>query len=273
MAAALLAAASASAQGLPAAGLAVQADNPFSTLVGRERARADERKSRNAVDRYVVTSDDRTFLFEERGGAARVQFLCGENDPRIDCALDIAGPSPEIYQLSAIRGPRGDVIYKNALDETFLRIAAYGGATVYWPGENRGAAASKSFGDDRPLRLGYADWETVVRRAQGAAAQLSAMTGAPIYFDVSAGDKTPGANSAVLADAIVTAAKGLADVASDETGASVVAARIKRVVFLPSSDPEISLGGAALEIRYVPNLDINGRPSSAKVARFLEETL
>ncbi len=248
-------------------------DNPFAALVGKRRARSQDQQRASAVERYVLTTDDRVFLFEERGAGARVQFLCGADDPRLDCRLDAAGPTPEIHELLATRAPRGDIIYKNASDETLLRIAAYGGATVFWPGEARGIAASKSFGDDHALSLDFADRETAVRRAQGAAAHVSAMTGAPIYFDISAADAAPGANAAVLADAIVMAAKGLARVAQDETGAGVIAARIKRVVFLPASDAEISLGGEALEIRYVPNRDIAGRASSARVAQFLEETL
>jgi len=249
-----------------------QQDNPFSALVGKRRAPEEERTPTNNVERYVLTTDDRMFLFEERDAGARVQFLCGDNDLRIDCTLDVAGPSPEIYELTATRGPRGDVIYKDARDDTLLRIAAYGGATVYWPGEERGVAASKSFGDDHPLRLGSADREAAVRRAQGAAAQVSALTGAPIYFDIGE-NASSGDNAAVLADAVVMAAKGLARVAKDETGARIIAARIKRVAFLPSTDAEISLGGEVLEIRYVPDMDIAGRPSSAKIAQFLEETL
>lgn len=250
-----------------------QSDNPFSALVGKKRERSNERRRPGAVERYVLTSDDRMFLFEERDDGARVQFLCGQNDPRIDCMLDIEGPAPEIYDLSATRAPRGDVIYKNALDDTLLRIAAYGGATVFWPGDTRGTAASKSFGDDHSLTLAFADRETAIRRAQGAAAQISAAVGVPVFFDIGAADKTPGANAAVLADAIVTTAKGFARVAQDEVGAQAIASRLNRVVFLPSTDPEISLGGSVLEIRYVPNLDIAGRPSSAQVAQFLEESL
>ncbi|WDI32566.1 DUF4908 domain-containing protein [Hyphococcus flavus] len=263
----------ASAQGLPAAGILFQQDNPFSALVGKSRERSQRRGDRSDVERYVLTSDDRMFLFEELASGARVQFLCGENDQRIDCVIDMAGPSPEIHALSATRGPRGDVIYKDARDHTLIRIAAYGGATVYWPGETRGIAASKSFGDDRSLRLGFTDMETASRRAQGAAAQISALTGSPVFFDISAANASGGANAAVLADAIVTSAKGIASVAQDETGAAAISSRIKRVIFLPSTDAEISLGGSVLEIRYVPNLDIEGRPSSAKVAQFLEESL
>lgn len=253
--------------------LAQSTDNPFAALVGKRRDRQSEGREAQGVERYVLTTDNRAFLFEERGAGARVRFLCLPDDARIDCVLDATGPSPEIYQLDATRGPRGDVIYKNSEDETLLRIAAYGGATVFWPGETQGVAASKSFGDDRPLALIYQDYDAAIRRAQGASAQLSAITGTTLFFDVSAGRRAVGDNAAVLADAVLTAAKGLALVAKDETGARAVAARIKRVAFLPGAEPGVSLNGSVLEIIYVPTLDINGRPSSSRVARYLEETL
>ncbi len=248
-----------------------QTDNPFSSLVGKRSAPARERAPSGAVERYVLTSDDRAFLFEERGARARVRFLCSPTDMRIDCVLDASGPSPEIYQLTATRGPRGDVIYKTGEGDTLLRIAAYGGATVYWPGEDHGIAASKSFGDDGELALASADYETAMRRAQSASAQVSAVAGATIFFDVSAGRRAAGAT--VLADAVLTAAKGLVRVADDPLGARAVADRINRVAFLPGAAPGVALNGTVLEIIYVPNLDIGGRPSSATVALYLEETL
>ena len=253
--------------------IAQQSDNPFAALVGKRSPRANESTQAGAVERYVLASDARIFLFEEYSGGARVQFLCAPDDQRIECVLDIDGPTPEIHLLTATRGPRGDVIYKTAEGETMLRIAAYGGATVFWPGEQQGVAASKSFGDDRPLTLVYEDYDVAMRRAQGAAARLSAVTGAPLYFDVSAGRRSSSGNVAVLADSVVTAAKGLASVADDSTGARIIAERIKRVAFLPGDAPGVSLNGAVLEIYYVPNQDINGRPSSTKIAHYLEETL
>ncbi|WP_411816628.1 DUF4908 domain-containing protein [Hyphococcus sp. DH-69] len=250
-----------------------QADNPFNSLVGKRRDRREERRqSAGAVERYVLAGDGRMFLFEERGSVARVQFLCGAEDKRIDCALDDI-PSPEIYQLNAIRGPRGDVIYKNDEGETLLRIAAYGGATVFWPGEIQGTAASKSFGDDHSLSLIFEGRQVAVMRAQSAAAHISAKTGTPILFDISAAPRGPGQNAAVLADAILTAAKGLASVASDPTGARVIAARIKRVSFVPGGAADVTLDGAVLRITYAPDQDIDGRPSSSKISYFLEETL
>ncbi|GJL91433.1 DUF4908 domain-containing protein [Hyphococcus sp.] len=260
-------------QAPPPIKLAQQADNPFSALVGKRRERVSEYSPARAVERYVLTSDDRVFLFEERGANARVRFLCSPEDTRFDCTIDGVGGSPEIHLLSATRAPRGDVIYKTAEGETLLRIAAYGGATVFWPGETHGIAASKSFGDDRPLSLVFEDYESARRRAQSASVHVGALIGSPIFFDVGAGRRAAGANAAVLCDAVLTAAKGIASVADDPIGARAVADRIKRVAFLPGAAPEVGLNGSILEIVYVPNQDANGRPSSTAVANFLEETL
>ncbi len=252
--------------------LAQSADNPFSALVGKRRERSTfEDQTPHGVERYVLTSDDRAFLFEERGRTARVRFLCPPGDARIDCRLDASGPSPEIYLLTATRGPRGDVIYKTDEGETLLRIAAYGGATVFWPGETQGIAASKSFGDDEPLMLAPQSYDTAQRRAQSASAQVSAIVGSAISFDVRAGQRAAGA--AVLADAVLTAAKGIAEVADDPIGARIIAERVRRVAFLPGAAPGVALNGSVLEILYVPKQDVRGRPSSAKVAHYLEQTL
>ena len=248
--------------------------NPFSTLVGRPREKNADRRGGSAIERYVLASDDRAFLFEDRGREARVQFLCTPSDPRLDCALDPFGAAAEIYALTATRGPRGDVIYKNVQGDALLRIASYGGATVFWPGEPAGLAASKSFGDEHSLELGFTDHETALRRAQAATAVISAITGAPIVFEP--GPPPPGvegANAAVLADAVVTAAKGLRIVSNDPTGARVIASRIRKVIFIRDVAATVRLDGSVLEIGYAPTGDIDGRPSSAAVARFLEETL
>lgn len=248
--------------------------NPFSALVGKKRKRRADRVGRGTIERYVLASDDRAFLLEERSRQARVKFLCGPNDRRLDCTIDPAGPAAEIYPLTVTRGPRGDVFYKTAEGDTMLRIASYGGATVFWPGERQGFAASKSFGDDEALRLVFADIDDAKRRAQAATAVISALTGAPIVFDIGPAPAAEGANVAVLADAVVRAAKGVKDVADDPTGARILANRIDRVAFAPGAAPGVELTEEkVLTIRYVPGRDIDGRPSSAAVARYLEESL
>lgn len=247
--------------------------NPFSALVGKKRERRQSPAARVSIERYVLASDDRAFLFEDRSNEARVKFLCGADDPRLECVIDARGSAAEIYILAPTRGPRGDMIYKNAEGDVFLRIASYGGATVFWPGDAQGRAASKSFGDNEFLALSFTEYETAVRRAQAATAIVSAMTGAPIIFDLGAPPKAEGTNAAVLADAVVMAAKGVKEVAEDPTGARIIASRIGKIAFLADQAASVSLNGVVLEIRYVPIGDVDARPSSAAVARFLEETL
>lgn len=259
-------------------GLAIQSDvllqhNPFSTLVGERRKRSNESAAHSPVERYVLASDERAFLFEDRGATARVQFLCGEGDDRFDCAIDPDASASEIYLLEATRAPRGDVVYRNANGEALLRIASYGGATVFWPGDPQGRAASKSFGDNPVLELLYTDYDTAQRRAQSATAMLSARTGAPIIFDLGAPPSEEGANATVLADAVVTVAKGLSIVSRDPTGARVIASRIDRVLFTPGPGPSVVLRGKILDIGYQSNVGIEGRPSSTGVATYLEENL
>lgn len=249
-------------------------DNPFTTLVGKRRDRRDNSQQRSAVERYVLASDERAFLFEDRGASARIQFLCGETESdRFDCAIDPIIGASEIYLLEPTRAPRGDVVYRNANGEALLRIASYGGATVFWPDDPSGRAASKSFGENPVLELLYTDYETAQRRAQSATAMLSAKTGAPIIFDLGPPPSEEGANSTVLADAVVTAAKGLSMVSRDPTGARVVASRVERVEFDPAAGSDLELRGKTLVIGYQPGAGIEGRPSSAVVAAYLEENL
>jgi len=253
----------------PLSGPLMAQNNPFSTLVGRPR-RSEEPKG---VERYVLASDERIFLFENGGATARIQFLCGDNDERIECAIDPQAPAAEIYPLEATRAPRGDVVYRNASGEVLLRIASYGGATVFWPGEPRGRAASRSFGETPRLDLLFTEYETARRRARTASAMISAKTGGTIRFDLGPPPAAEGADAAVLSDAVVMAAKGLNLVSRDPTGATVIASRIDRVSFAPAARPGVALDGATLQIGYRPGAGLDGRPSSAAVARYLEENL
>ena len=268
----LLMAAPLSAQNLSPIYQASQS-NPFSALVGEKRERRSDRVSRVTHQKYVLASDDRAFLFEARGNEGRITFLCGPEDNRLDCRLDPAGGATEIYLVSATRGPRGDVIYKSVEGETLLRIASYGGATVYWPGDGRGSAASKSFGDERALSLPAADLETAQRRAGSATAIISALTGAPIVFDIGLAAEADPRDVGVLADAIIVTAKGLKRVADDPTAARIIASRIDTVRFRVAETSAINLFEETLTIYYQPSMDVAGRPSSFAVEKFLEETL
>ncbi len=252
--------------------LIARSSDPFSALVGKRKRSRNAQEARSKIELYVLAADDRSFLFEDLTSEVRVQFLCGENDPRLECIIDPYGPAAEIYRLTSNRGPRGDVIYKNDEGETLLRIASYGGATVFWPGDNQGSAASKSFGETRTLALIFEDFDTALRRASSATALISAATGAPIVFNV--GEAPPeGQNAAVLADAVVMAAKAIKLVAADPTGARIIASRIEEVQFEAAEAPSLTLDEHVLKIQYAPTGGVESRPSSSAIRRFLEDAL
>lgn len=268
--AAMVASPGAEAQTAPPTSL--RAD-PFSALVGKRQSREQREAATDAVERFVVATDDRVFLFQSGDRQGRLKFLCKDNDQRIDCLIDDVSPAEEIHVLNAARISRGDVAWRDADGATLLRVAAYGGVTVFWPGEERGHAASKSFGEDPPLMLDPATLETAVRRAQRATALISARIGAPVIFDAGAPAPDADGGATVLADAVVRAAKGVAGVAEDPTGARVLAARLQRVEFRAGADPSLEMRKGVMLVGYNPAADVLGRPSSARIAKFLEESL
>jgi len=84
-------------------------------------------------------------------------------------------------------------------------------------------------------------------------------------------------SASILADGIMTVTKGMAQVASDPTGARVIGNRVKSVRFFrldkEAEKPVIRLEDKSLQIYLNPSIGLEGRPSAADVARFLEENL
>ena len=247
--------------------------DPFAALVGKRQSEAARQLEALVVDRYVIATDDRVFLFQGGAREGRLKFLCGDRDTRMDCVIDEAMPAEEIHLLTPTRAPRGDTVWRDSSGEALLRIAAYGGATVFWPGDPRGHAASKSFGEDPALTLDFASIEMARSRAQRATALISAQVGKPILFEI--GDPGPdqAGGASVLADAVARAAKGIGRVANDPTGARIIAARVRRVEFVVGRPPAASFGDGVLSVRYDPAADAAGRPSSSEIAGLLEESL
>ncbi len=249
-----------------------QRDDPFAALVGK-RGDVRQRASSEVVERYVVATDSRVFLFQSDGRNGRLKFLCGDADPRIDCRIDTEIPAEEIYQVTGVRASRGDVVYRNREGSEMLRLASYGSATVFWPGEARGHAAARSYSEDPPIALSPALAETAYARVQSATALVSALTGAPIVFEIAAPAPAPEDDATVLSDAIARAAKAITIVAEDPIGARVIAAKINRVRLARGEDAGVTLENGVVTVTYAPGRDLEGRPSSRAIAAFLEDSL
>ncbi len=88
-----------------------------------------------AVARYAI-DEGGDFVLDREARQALVKF----------------SDSQEIWVLSPFRGPRGDIIYKNDVDEPMLRATKLGGMTVFTVRRPEGAAAAL-IGPGIPIRL------------------------------------------------------------------------------------------------------------------------
>ncbi|MEM6416111.1 MAG: DUF4908 domain-containing protein [Pseudomonadota bacterium] len=286
---------------------AKRSKDPFSSLV--RRSGQNQKTETSDVHRFETASKNRVFLFEQRGNQGLIRFLCSPDDPRLVCALDDDYPAEEIITLTATRATRGDILYKNELGQAVLRVTPYGNATVYWPGEKIGSAATKTFSADPPLRLLPMGQHAYLKRSQKATALVSAIVGKPIIFETasyvddmqdkpllrpqpnrsnspplpdglsdpeqaSADDSGLVANPvtadfAVQAAALARAAEAIAHLANDPLIRKKLAKRISTVRIKTGSTPDIALDNDCLTITVTPDNDINGRPSSITIQGFL----
>jgi len=246
-------------------------DNPFNALVGGKR-KPRKRFQRGQVTRYVIPDDDRAFLFQDMGDEGLLRFQCAEDDLRFECRIAPSGLASEIFRVQPIRAPRGDIVYKTAGGKTLLRIASYGGATVWWPGLDTGEVVARSITNVSAIEPAPMTRAAVQERAMRAMTLLRTMTGHSLAFEVIDPPTEPG-ELAVLGEAIALAAKGIAMVADDPIGARVVADRLDFVTLTQGAAADVRLNERSLQIWYNPRIGVNGRVPSAEIFDYLEKNL
>ena len=78
--------ATAEAQGVEPSSL--RAD-PFSALVGRRKPAAERVAAQAMVERFVIATDDRVFLFQSSGGEGRLNAPPGQTSPAQSTSSDL----------------------------------------------------------------------------------------------------------------------------------------------------------------------------------------
>ncbi|MEM9707090.1 MAG: DUF4908 domain-containing protein [Pseudomonadota bacterium] len=250
--------------------------DPFSKLVRGGQSEEPQRQLSIQIQRYAITGDARAFLLENEGRRSRIKFLCGPGDRRFDCMLNPTQPSEEIYSLRMRPSSGGGSVYRDRRGAIVLKIASHGGATVYWPGDGRGLAASEAIGDETSLRLPFASVSMARALSEQAATYLSARVGAPIDFDLGTPATDPSSGAAVLYDTIARTARGVfiaAGAAASDQNKEAFDGRIKMVRFSAGPTPEIRYAKNVVMVTYNPAADMDGRLSSAQVARFLTQAM
>ena len=173
--------------------------------------------------------------------------------------------NPEVFALAASRGPRGDVIYRNDLDEPVLRSTKLGGMTIFTVRNPDGAAAAL-VGQGAPLGLVPMSSVALYRRLVEASVRSSRVSQRLIGFDAPQVD--PSADG-LVADTATLASNAVVRLAA-KPGGKVALSRITKIIFTVGKHPDVIVRGPVITISVTPSDGLAGRPSSSRIGLALE---
>jgi hypothetical protein len=172
--------------------------------------------------------------------------------------------SPEIWVLSPLRGPRGDMIYKNDVDEPMLRATKLGGMTVFTPHRPDGAAAAP-VGPGSPLRLFPLGPVVLYDRLYQASVRTSRAAQHEIGFIAPDADAT---SDSLIADTAWNVVEAMISLSERPRGRAILA-RLGSIAITAGARSSIALRGRVVAITINPALGYAGRPSSERILQAL----
>jgi len=173
--------------------------------------------------------------------------------------------SAEVWVVSPSRGPRGDILFKDDVGETLLRVTKLGGVTVFTPRWPMGLAATLE-GPTGALRVTPIGPEALYQRMIIASGRCSRVARHLVPFEAPEADAK---SAAIIGDAALSAMNGILGVASRPAGKAILA-RLLKVTFASGPAPAAWLRHGTLLISVNPKDGLAGHPSSARIALVLE---
>ncbi|MGI8840508.1 MAG: DUF4908 domain-containing protein [Caulobacteraceae bacterium] len=207
-------------------------------------------------DRQIAAPTTARYLSDEGG-----QFVLDRSGRQPLLKFD---DSPEVWALSAARGPRGDIIYFNDLGEPFLRATKLSGMTVFTARRPEGSAVAL-VGATGPLRLAPLGPVALYQRLYQASVHATRAAQHLVGFD--APDADAGSDG-LIADAAALAVDAMVALAARPGGRARLA-HIGKVALTPGPAPAVKLRAGVMTIVVVPPLGLAGRPSSERILRAL----
>ena len=168
--------------------------------------------------------------------------------------------NPEVWVLTASRGPRGDMIYSSDLGRPLLRMTHMGGVTVFTR-ERPGGSAAAPAGAGAPLRLVSIGPAGLYRTLLQASARSSRAARHLVGFDAPDADA---ASDGLIADTATVASEAIVSLAVDGEGRAVLS-HVARIEILRGARPAAAMRGGVLGIVVTPTLGVAGRPSSQRI--------
>lgn len=179
--------------------------------------------------------------------------------------------SEEILVLRWQPAAGGDRILLRDDGEVVLRLSGLGGITLFTPENRRGVPVAPN-GGAQPLRAASPPIGVVRDIAGRIMMQLRAEIGREILFEANWNEVGGDAGArGILFDAIRNAGTALFGVVRTGPGRAGVSGYLKRVRFVPSRFPSISLQGDMLIVAFSVEQGLAGRPSSFAIQRQLRQ--
>jgi len=220
-------------------------------FVGAEAEDGRDAKRAPPVALYQAETGAR-FIFDRSSRIALLKFQDGG----------------EIWALRPTPGPRGDIIYKNDLDQPVVRTTRFGGLTIFTSDHPAGMPAAL-VGEAKPFRLPVLAPNVLLQSLAKASERASRAVRRVIPFE--AGDArqqvTPG-SSFLVADAANITAYAIQRLSMTQPG-KVALTRVRKVKILYGPRPTARLREGVLEIVITPARGMAGRPSSGMVIRVI----
>ena len=173
--------------------------------------------------------------------------------------------SAEVWVVTASRGPRGDILFKDDAGDTLLRITKLGGVTVFPPRWPMGLAATLE-GSTGALRLTAIGPDALYDRMVFASSRCSRVARRLVPFDAPEADAK---SAAIIADAALSAMIAILEIAAKPSGKAILA-HLAKVAFVAGPTPGAALRHGVLVVSVNPNGGLSGHPSSARIAQVLE---
>jgi len=168
--------------------------------------------------------------------------------------------SSEVWVLYPSRAPRGDIIFRNDLNQPVIRVTSLGGTTLYFRARSGGAPAAV-MGQAAQIRLQNFTAQALLQRLAQASVRASRAAGRLIVFD--APDVTQG-SEAVYADAAALAAEAVASISQRKNGRKTIQ-KIERVQLIQNGKVDAIMNGRTLVVSLTPRRGVAGRPSSHRI--------
>jgi hypothetical protein len=201
-----------------------------------------------AVARYEFEDGGSSFVLDTSGRGAYLKFE----------------GSGEIWALHPTPGPRGDVIYKNDIDEPVVRATHLGGVTVFTHDQPEGMPAA-FMGQAAPPRMNLdigpeALWNIFVQ----ASARASHMAEHLVVFE--GPQDVTAATAPIFADAAILTSQAFLKVGARGKSGRTLVARFLKVEFDAGKGAAATTRGQVVKITVCPDQGVAGRPSSQRIA-------